>query len=64
MTYGRYHREIIRLEAGDKSGSGHYPGWSTYGGDCLPVAFGSGGVSEQWTQGGDVKLGTIAAIGS
>ena len=32
----------IRLEAGDKTGSGQYPGRSTYGGDCLPGAFGSG----------------------
>ena len=30
------------MEAGDKSGSGHYPGRSTYGGDYLPGASGSG----------------------
>ena len=37
---------------------------STYGGDYLPRACGSGGVSGQWTQDGDVEPGTIAAIGS
>ena len=36
------------MGAGDKSGSGHYPGRSIYGGDYLPGAFGSGGVSGQW----------------
>ena len=44
--------------------SGHYPGWSTYGGDCLPGAFGSGGVSGQCTQGGDVEHRTSAELGS
>ena len=34
------------------------------GGDYLPVAFGSGGVSGQWTHGGDVASGTIRAVGS
>ena len=35
-----------------------------YGGDYLPGTFGSGGVSGQWTHGGDVESGTIAAVGS
>ena len=39
-------------------------GRSTYGGDYVPGALGSGGVSGQWTQGGDVKNGTIAIVGS
>ena len=32
--------------------------------DYLPGTFGSGGVSGQWTHGGDVESGTIAAVGS
>ena len=53
----------VRLEAGDKSGSGHYPGRSTYGGEYLPPgAIGSGGVSGQWTHGGIVVSGTIGAV--
>ena len=56
--------EDLRLGAGSKSSSGRYPGRSTYGGDYLPGAFGSGGVSGQWTHGGDVESGTIAAVGS
>ena len=34
------------------------------GGGYLPGAFGSGGVSGQWTHGGDVEPETIAAVGS
>ena len=49
-------------EGGDKPGSGHYPGRSTYGRDYLPGAFGSRGVSGQWTHGRDVAYGTIGAI--
>ena len=49
-TSRKCHGIRIRLEAGDKSGSGHYPGRSTYGGDRLPGAFGSRGVSGQWTK--------------
>ena len=40
--------ESFRLEAGDKSGYELYPGQSTYGGEYLPGAFGSGGVPGQW----------------
>ena len=43
-------------------GSGHYPGRSTYGGDYLPGASGSGGVSGQWTHGGIAVSGTIGAV--
>ena len=39
-----FHRGDLRLGASGASGSVHYPGRSTYGGDCLPGAFGSGGV--------------------
>ena len=46
----------------DTTGLGQYPGRSTYGGDYLPGAFGSGGVSGQWTNGRDVVCGTIRAI--
>ena len=52
------------MGAGGASGSGHYPGRSTYGGDYLPGAFGSGGVSGQWIHGGDVESGTIGAVSS
>ena len=52
------------MGAGGKSGSGHYPGWSTYGGDYQPRAFGSGGVSGQWTHGGDVESGAGGTSGS
>ena len=38
--------------------------WEPYGGEYLPGAFGSGGVSGQWTHGGDVESGTIGAVGS
>ena len=44
--------------------SGHYPGRSTYGGDYQARAFGSGGVSGQWTHGEDVGSGTVGAVGS
>ena len=37
--------KISDWEPAGKSGSGHYPGRSTYGGEYLPGAFGSGGVS-------------------
>ena len=57
-----YHEESVRLGAGDKPGSGQYPGRSTYGRDYLPGALGSGGVSGQWTHGRDVVYGTIGAI--
>ena len=40
------------------------PGQSTYGGDYLPGASGSGGVPGQWTHGGDVVSGTIGAVNS
>ena len=33
-------------------------------GTAYPGAFGPGGDSGQWTQGGGIELGTIAAIGS
>ena len=55
----------VRLEAGDKSGSGHYPGRSTYGVDYLPGSSGSGGVSGQWTQGKEnFDHRTSTAVGS
>ena len=38
----RYHKGDIRLAAGGASGSENYPERSTYGGDYLPGAFGSG----------------------
>ena len=44
--------------------SGCYPGRSTYGVDYLPGAFGSGGVSGQWTHGGDVESVISGAVGS
>ena len=50
------------MGAGDKPGSGQYPGRSTYGRDYLPGAFGSRGVSGHWTHGRDVVYGTIGAI--
>ena len=50
--------------SGGASSSENYPGRSTYGGDYLPRAFGSGGVSGQGTHGGDVEFGTIEAVGS
>ena len=50
--------------AGGTSGSGHYPGQSTLGGEYLPGASGSGGVPGQWTHGGDVVSGTIGAVDS
>ena len=46
------------------SGSGHYPGQSTYGGDYLAGASGSGGFPGQWTHGGDVVSGIIEAVDS
>ena len=58
------HRGDLRLGAGGASGSGRYPGRSTYGGDYLPGTFGCGGVSGQWTHEGDVESGIIGAIGS
>ena len=60
----RNHGGALRPGTGGASGSRHYPGRSTYGGDYLPGAFGSGCVSRQWTHGGDVASGTIRAVGS
>ena len=47
------------MGTGGTSGSGRYPGRSTYGGDYQPgavEAFGSGGVSGQWTMEGMSSL--------
>ena len=60
--------EKIGRGAGGTSGSGYYPGQSTYGGDSLNGASGSGGggggVPRQWTHGGDCVSGTIGAVDS
>ena len=60
----RIGRKDLGRGADGTSGSGHYPGQSTYGGDYLLGASGSGGFPGQWTHGGDVVSGTIGAVDS
>ena len=64
VRWWRTGRQDLGRGADDTSGSRHYPGQSTYGGDHSPVASGSESVPGQWTHGGDVVSGTIGAVDS
>ena len=54
--------KVSDWKPGTTTRPGQYAGRSTYGGDCLPRPFSSGGVSGQWTHGRDVVYGTIGSI--